>query len=412
MPVRAALAGLLLTAYAQAQTPGYVVQAPGDTLRGLITDVPDVVAGQRVQIVPEGASEARTYAAGDALAYGDAQGRRYAARTVPVEAGGSPSAYFLQEIVAGPLTLYVLQVRGGGEPVYYVARSGGEPEGLFVARSPVAVPGRAGTLEVRNLYQTTLARATYDCPDVQARAARADLDRRDLVRLVGDYNECVGAERGAADVVATRRRSDLRFSVAPMVGVGVGYLSRSDGTFRSGGASEIPAPGFRAAPQAPLPYVGVVLQVDLLQVSAGSSLTLGVAYQRKSETPDEFRIPAPDRFGRLLAEDVFGNNFLTTTVGYQLSFVGPGVAPYVGVGVVNGFVLDPQGPANAFVTPGPTTESGVYLQLGAETGGFSLGVHAERTALGKVVPLPVFRGGGIYKNTAFTVTLGRRFVLG
>jgi hypothetical protein len=392
--------------------PGYVVSAEGDTLRGEVQASIDLTAAREVVFRPGPDVDPQTFTPETALGYGDGDGRRYVARTVAPEFEGEEAGYFLQVLVDGRLDLFRLAV-GPDDDRYFVQGEGAEPVGLYVTRDLVYSTqgrgaGRRGTYEaVQRPYRTSLARAFYGCPEAQAETVDLDLRQRDLVRAVVAFNECVGAPATVATAQATRERDELAWSVTPRLGAGAVYVS-DDGPN-----------GWRATPQS-APYVGALVEATLLDLPGRTSISIEGSLQQKGRTPEGFVFPnAP----RVLPEDVLGTTYATVAYGFRYAHTPWPVAPYVGLGFLNGFILDaPEPSGNVFfrVEP-PTTEAGVWAEVGAEVplagGPLTLGLRAERTALASASPLAAFTGGpqtvisnaGTAYNTTLTVTVGKRF---
>ena len=417
-----ALAGLALPALAQT-TPGFVVTADGDTLRGAVLGTIDLTAAREVR-VSVGGGVPQSFTPATARTFVDGAGRRYVARTVRPEYGGEAQPFFLQTLVEGQLSLYRLAY-GGQDDRFFVALGGAEPEGLYVTRDRVPssdAPGpvvRRGTAveAVNERYRTTLARAFYGCPELQQGTARLALTQRDLTRAVAAFNECVGAPATVADTEAARRRRDVALSVTPRLGLGAVSVS-------AGGPG-----GWRASPQA-LPYGGLLGEAVLLGVPGRLSFTVEGSVQRKGQTPAGFVLPTPPRTA---ATDVFGTTYAVLAYGVRYGTSRASVAPYVGAGLVSGFVLDApeafQFAVFTTVVP-PKSEAGAFAEVGAEVpfagGPFTFGARVERTVLGSPSPTALFATGFLGSdtdpnapsfgrrdnpefNTALTFVVGKRF---
>ena len=122
---------------------------------------------------------------------------------------------------------------------------------------------------------------------------------------------------------------------------------------------------------------------------------------------------------------MLGTTYAVLAYGARYAHTAWPVDPYVGLGFVNGFVLDAPKPSLEFggfvlVDP-PTGEAGVFAEVGAEVsvggGPLTLGVRTERTALDSVFPLAAIFGGpgpsvssyGTRYNTTLTFVVGKRF---
>ena len=403
----AGLFGLAPPALAQT---GFVVTADGDTLRGEVLPAVDLTASRGAQLrTPSG--EVRAFTPETAREVVDGAGRRYLGRAVAAEYGGTAEPFFLQVLVDGQLSLYKLAFAAQDDH-FFVAAGGAAPEGLYVTRDrvaatdvPEALSRRAPATEaVRERYRTTLARAFFGCPDLQAETVRIGLTQPDLTRAVAAFNACVGAPAAVAGEAATQRRGDLAVAVTPRLGGGVASLGLS---------------GEQSTPQTALPYGGALVEAALLSLPGRTSLAVEGALQRKAVLPDGFLLQG----GRTAGDAVFGTSYLTLSYGARYAHTALRVAPYVGAGFVNSVVLDapaPFSPAPSIRVEPPTYEAGIYGEVGVEVpvagGPLVIGLRAERTAIGQASPLAVWTGSAqtvsgadTQRNQTFTVVVGRRF---
>lgn len=416
--MRSALVALLAFAAAASQAqefiPGYVVAAEGDTLRGSVVETIDITAGREVTFRSGPDAEPRTFTPQTALGYGDGSGRRYVARTVRPEFEGAAADYFVQVIVDGQLDLLKLAYAPDDDR-FFVQAEGAEPDGLYLTRDRVyrtearrpSISGRPYD-EVRHRYRTTLARAFFGCPALQRETEDVDLNERDLVRAVAEFNECVGASPTVAAPEATRKRSDLAFRFTPRLGVGAVSFS-TDGRN-----------GWRATPQV-APYGGLQIEAVLLNVGGRASLTLEGSVQQKARTPDGFVFPTEPR---VAADRLLGTTYGVLSYGGRYAHSSMATSPYLGVGFVTGFVLDaPDSFTYGFVDRvyPPTKEGGAYAEAGGELpapgGPVTIGLRVERTVLDTVSPLALILGGPSWNlnsassayNTTLTFVVGKRF---
>ena len=398
----------VVSAQPSAFRPGYVVLAEGDTLRGEVQDAPDFLAARGVTFRDSETGTTARYTPETARAHGTLTGRRFVQHPLASEHGAAPEALFAQLIASGAVDLYRAEVREG-EWTFFVHRDEYEaPRGLYETHT-LAEQRQATALfrEVHARYRGTLAVAFYDCPEMHDRVEGVQLRERDLVRVVEAYNACVGS--GPSAPLTRERRGGVAFSLSPRLGAGVGYLSgRRNRNLRYG------EPTWRATPQGALPYVGLQVEAVLLNLPARTSIVGEVAYQRKGQAPDGFRMP--DR-SNMAADDLFGTHYGVGSLGvrYALGNSGKPTA-YLGAGVVNGYVFDAPEKRSVWSESPPRTEAGMYAEIGTSAvvsgAPYALGLRVERTSIGAANPL----AGLIYDysldnryNTAVSFVLSRRF---
>ena len=204
-----ALLGPSFAAQAQANfRPGYIVSLKGDTLRGSL----DYGSGNRsayeCRFKPGNEAANEKYLPSQLLGYGFLHDRFYQSRRVPAQnpvADTTSKILFLEVLVQGPVSLYVLSDNTSGK-LYYL-RSGNGPIMPLVQLSETVTINGSNFKRENPLFRTTLSNAFPACPAVRDKLSHLPFTSTSFVRIVQQYNACVGGGQIVSEVAASKRRS-------------------------------------------------------------------------------------------------------------------------------------------------------------------------------------------------------------
>lgn len=230
--VGALLALSTIEAVAQVEerhAPGYIVKAPGDTLRGWL-GVPRFATERGMHFsATEDDGPGPLLTTRDVRAIGLRDGRRLVRRTIPNGAGTDSATVFMQQVVAGTASLYRydfapanpgLRLVEPGETVLFFVSTGGR----------TLVPLR------RASYPAVLGALLKDCPAVANEARNVRFTEAALADLCLHYNaQCHSSmpfrdQRAQPDPTNPSR---LRLSVRAGAQRSQLYISESDNFERS-----------------------------------------------------------------------------------------------------------------------------------------------------------------------------------
>jgi len=397
--------------------PGYVVTAEGDTLRGEVQDRIDLENTLSVRFRRGPGAEAVTYGPREAEGFGFDVGRRFESHllTPDIVQAAPLQPLFLQVLVEGEVSLYGFSfvpeavLERALEDVhpedryrrerFAVGFPDGTVTGLFLARRSDG-RDRIATVENRH-YLRVLSEAFAPCAaDLGLRRVR--YARRDLVRAVTAYNECVGAPVEVASAEALRqRRDDVRVHGALRGGVGLAALSSAQGRNDA-----------RA-----VPYLGALMDVEIAALPGRTSLTAELSYRRTGGGEGPALFPFEPRH--------FDRHVLSLSLGPRVTLPGPVASPYGSAGVTVGRLLDQDehyvvqtGVITYTVYRPFTWDSGLFAEAGVGVayggpGTLTVGLRGERTRL-SYAPLPraedsAHRETGRHQNAALHLVVGVRF---
>jgi hypothetical protein len=263
------------TARAQASyQPGYVVTLAGDTVRGQVQDVSARRNSMLCRFRPAASSPPTNYTPADLRAYGIQNGAAYRVRPVPPADSASAASrpVFLEVLVPGAAQLYSSRDQRG-HTRYFVAAGGPDARLRELAERRVkSFANGVEAYETRSLYRDTLAAALRACPAVQPQLPRLPIQQAALVRVLKQYNTCVGSPIVAIDKPTARRP-------AAVLSVIVGYqfgalkLNSSDPFFNM-------APPLRQTS----PVAGLALNLMLPHTRRTVSLRLEATYAHEVYT--------------------------------------------------------------------------------------------------------------------------------
>jgi hypothetical protein len=381
-----------------ASAPGYAVTAAGDTLRGTLALLPDVLATRQVWF--RGAQGSARYEPRHLLGYGFDGGDRYVRRLLPPAEGLEPELIFLRTLVEGELSLFAFayaealnsETLGGRQRTlerFALGDSSSQVRPVYVRRERVQTEGRVRLREDRQ-YVRALAVAFVRCPQEQARVESIPFRQRDLTEAVLRYNACVGAPAVAVVSGAEARRADLPVSVRAHI---------------SGGAYAADASFLSEPATGTLLRLGAELIVRPLLISQRSSIPIGLFF-------------ATAAMGKASVHSVYeGSDFARPRVGLSLgvrqSFALGGMEPFLGVGLHSAYFPSEDRKEILFPNPSPgvyrlpSWESGHHLEIGLSTPGSARlaraggGLRYERS--GMQHPNPFLRDRSVWQSRSASV---------
>ncbi|MBC7447226.1 MAG: hypothetical protein H7330_04140 [Hymenobacteraceae bacterium] len=330
--LRRSLTALLLLpfmAHAQADfQPGYVIRAPGDTVRGEI-DFWGVGANvQRCRFRRAAGSAVEEFSPDRGRTY-VVEGRRYESHLVGPPFGrdgvalnsSPPRPVFLEALAIGALSVYYLEDEESRERFFLSSPS--EPLlDLLLIRRVETRDGRQMMLEDRQ-YQRLLAAAFASCPAVAATAGRVALTRRSLAEAVLRFNAC-----GTPDAVVTVPRAKTAIGLHLTAGRLLrDRLHQGDG---SGSGPEDDILGGKVAGNFRL---GVLASLLPANGSARRFTVLtGLIYENNRSYVSEKQYLQPGFFARVRTEIALSQVLIPVLGRYILGDHWP-VRPYLEVGV-------------------------------------------------------------------------------
>lgn len=167
--------------------PGFVVNASGDTLRGLVNFRESRSQNQRCFFKPAPTASVREYTPETALGYGFTDDRIYEAVTLPRDSVTSGRRVFAWVLVRGKADLLAVG------PLFY-ARKDGELHALNRSWKEVYVGNRWFKAEDREYERLLTAYLMADCPSIRlAGGGGVSYNVHALVRLFEIYNRCTNS---------------------------------------------------------------------------------------------------------------------------------------------------------------------------------------------------------------------------
>ena len=183
------LAGLLLLAYnlCFSQTdfkPGYVITQSGDSLAGLVDYREGARSFRSCDFRQSVSQETHTYKPGELLAYGFLDGQRFETKTITLP-DSTMHTVFLEALIRGQVSLYKF------EQYYWVEKNAVLNVLLDEVREVYINDVRY--VKHTNQHVGTLSTLMFDCAEMRLTVQQAQLNERNLTKLVEDYNRCVGS---------------------------------------------------------------------------------------------------------------------------------------------------------------------------------------------------------------------------
>ena len=403
-PLVLSLFGLLAVPALAQPTPGFVVTASGDTLRGEVTLGTEAENARGVRFRPDPDAGETPYGLTEATAFGADAGRRYrrgsfqlrATRDVDPVTPNDRLA-FARVVRDGAADLLALET-SAGRTTYYV-QTGGETAGLYLVQDEVTT-GAGRRLRERALYRQTLRTLLGTCATSDAEYAGLPYTEAALAGVVDGYNRCADAEyvaRGGSRAV--RRQTTVAFEAGGAVAAG--SLRR--------GASAPPAPSSYEAPGTSAFRARVAAEVAPALLPRPVRLVVGVEYDH-----DVARLYRSAAEAKRLST-VHG------VLGVRLAVPAGGLAFHLGTGLLLGPVLDRA--VDASTTPpddvvryvsleAVESSTGQYGEVGVRVVGapVALTVRLQQTAFSGGGPVPVpFTQSSQFGTRTVSVGLDARF---
>lgn len=170
---------------------GYIVNAPGDTLRGLVDYRESRLSNEVCSFKAHDDGNIQKFYPGDISAYGFDNDKAFEVKTIDLEAS---EKVFAELLVRGRISLYMYADR------FFVAK---HPNQLLELRNKEeetyienknAVNGSNEPVRVvraSNEHIVTLNTLMNDCISMFDRIAKVYLSQQSLVKLINDYNHCI-----------------------------------------------------------------------------------------------------------------------------------------------------------------------------------------------------------------------------
>lgn len=208
--------GMRHSAFSQSDfRKGFVVTAPGDTVRGFVNYREAAKAYRECDFRPAEHAATTTYQPGQVAGYGFVGNAYFASRTVEVESG-KPETVFLEVLVKGPVTLYKYQ---GG---FFLEKGDGRL--MWVAYSETRIENNSGTyLKKSNRYIGIVNMMMHDCESMGRSVEQLTLSEKQITKLVERYNKCVGVTA----VVYKEKKAWLKADFGVLAGVNHSTLAFS-----------------------------------------------------------------------------------------------------------------------------------------------------------------------------------------
>jgi len=405
---------LLLSAGASAQTnfqPGYVLPLSGDTLRGQV----DARGAQRnarlSRFRPADGAAVTEYQPTQLRGYGFTNDRAYQTGTVPlpevvkrrsaldvVEAAVEQPA-FLEVLVLGPASLLYLRDANNKDHYYLRLQADGVVQELVTATSQSQLSGEADAQQA-NEYKRTLAAAMKACLVVQPQVNRMRYSQIDLIKVVTQYNNCVGGA-SVAPASASRKNRVRLGVVAGVHSSQIRFANYARGSRFDMGSS---------------PAVGLALQMSLTGVSRMLSTRVEALYTSGQGAGQyDYR----DAFGPRHGEQRFKVSSVHLPVSLRYTFPRGTLRPFVQVGYSFNFFLQVQDDYRERYTDGifmddykswkPITSPARAFETGIN-GGLGL-TTARADARNLAVELRYARTSGFSENADIRNSFQRYFLL-
>ncbi len=289
-------------AHAQASfRPGYIVRSVGDTLRGEVQAVGALRNALVCRFRPAPGGVVTEYAPASLRAYGILHEAMYETQRVPPADSTqtpAPQPFFVEVLVTGRARLYSLRDRDRHNHYFVAVGAPDVPLQELVERRIKTFSNGFEAYETQARYRTTLAAVLRDCPSVQVQLPALPFLQAALIRVVMQYNECVG---GAVAVKAAPARHHEKPVLSLLGGYQHGSMSFSGSAFFSSSLT---------IPQASLTG-GLGLSFTLPQTRRTVSLQLEALYAHELYESSYQSMPA-----------TAGSAYLrTTTYKFDLSYV-------------------------------------------------------------------------------------------
>lgn len=338
---------------------GYVVTADGDSLRGDLIALPEVLATREVRFRPEGQRRIVRYAPQALRAAGTDIGRRYETHRLVPGQHEPEQTLLLLTLLDGPVSLFAYSYddRSTHEERRLVAyrpdrfairTESGEILPLYVRVEQRRSDGRESARELWGVqqYVSRLAQAFSGCEATRAGVEAIPFRQEALLEAVTAYNDCVGGSSRRVSEGTPRARQRIG-PLAIRLGSGA-YALQEQGRETSGRGM----------------HSTLSLQISITPLPAQSQLTLPVELSISNTSID-----AGWRTAVFDGRDFSGTR-LGGAVGVRYTLPVAPVAPFLGAGAQiiyaprgeEMFIAFPQ--PHAGVHSVPDLERGTYLEVG------------------------------------------------
>ncbi|MFD2513847.1 outer membrane beta-barrel protein [Pontibacter locisalis] len=195
LPVLTILLLLLFScpSFSQEYRPGYIVQASGDTIQGLIKFRENDRSYKSCIFKKVEDAELKEYSPSNVSAYGFDNDKAIEVKTISTNTGNNEDV-FAELLVKGRLSLYMYSDR------FFVAKDSGQLQELSNKKEEGYVEDKnvvngsneyIKVLKSSNKHIVILNTLMNDCLSMLDKIERVYLSQRSLVNLVSDYNNCV-----------------------------------------------------------------------------------------------------------------------------------------------------------------------------------------------------------------------------
>ena len=202
------LLGLPFAVQAQASfRPGYIISLKGDTLRGSVNYSSGSRSAYECRFKSDAAADIAAYLPNQLQGYGFLHDRFYQSRRVPAQnpvADTTSKRVFLEVLVQGPASLYLLSDNTNSNSYYL--RSGNGPVMPLILHSEVVTVNGSRFRRENPLFRTAFSAAFAACPEVLSKVSSLPFAVTAFIRVVQQYNACVGGGQKISEVAAPKRR--------------------------------------------------------------------------------------------------------------------------------------------------------------------------------------------------------------
>lgn len=162
---------------------GYIVTNHSDTLNGLVDNRTETKNGRFIHFKNDSTAEIVKYEPTDLMAYGFDDNKMY--KSTKIRSDSSEVMVFMELLVKGTINLYHYKDDGR----FYVEKGGHSTKALYQTEIKVMHEGRY-YIKKRKDYLGVLRFLMSDCAATGKSIDRIQLERRQLMELVNNYNEC------------------------------------------------------------------------------------------------------------------------------------------------------------------------------------------------------------------------------
>ncbi len=403
--------------------PGFVVTAAGDTLQGEVQRQLDLDLAHGAVFRMEGESGSRRYVAADIAGFGFHDGAHFVRKDLsPGPDHPESRPLFLQRLAEGEVSLYAFafeqaRLEGGHldteltmpEDRFAVERDG-RVTAVYEARRMINDEATGERrMSIDRQYRRAMAAAFSGCPGEQERTVRLRYTRRDLIRSVERYHDCVNQEVFVVDRGAQARRSAQVVEYEVRLWAGPRTLTQHRENYVRYPAREIEEPGR-----------GTIVALEgraaarLHAISSQLSIPISVSLAR-SFVDGSWEFPEPPFLVREYFEPSDFERFAVGGgLGLRFDLPTEGWTPYLEGGVRIAYFLGDKRTIGTGVDGRiqfVSGESGWHVEAGAKPGlagplsAFSVGLRYETMGMGQFNPFYA-SSRSTWSNSSFLLSLG------